>query len=188
MTADASISGCPSGLAPPSQSFAGDFSAFVREKRGIKTLTLSVRGAKCGGCLSKIESRLNALSGVQHARMNLSNGKLNVGWVGPVSADRIAKTVSDLGYGVSAFSEDRSAKDAKSEERDLLISMGVAAFALANVMLLSVSVWSGHGEMGERTRRGEPRAEAALLSFQNRDVLADRDVASLVVVGRPGLE
>ena len=152
MTADASISGCPSGLAPPTQSIAGDFSAFVREKRGLKTLTLSVRGAKCGGCLSKIESRLNALSGVQHARMNLSNGKLKVGWTGAISADQIVKTVSDLGYGVSAFSEDRSAKDAKSEERDLLISMGVAAFALANVMLLSVSVWSGHGEMGEQTR------------------------------------
>ena len=118
----------------------------------MKSLTLSVRGAKCGGCLSKIESKLNDVSGVQHARMNLSNGKLKVAWTGPTTADRIAKTVSDLGYGVSAFSEDRSAQAAKSEERDLLISMGVAAFALANVMLLSVSVWGGHGEMGEQTR------------------------------------
>lgn len=152
MIADTTASGCPSGLAPPSTSLAGDLSAFVREKKGLKTLTLSVRGAKCGGCLSKIESKLAALNGVQHARMNLSNGKLRVAWTGLMSADRIADTVAALGYGVSAFSEDGSAKAAKSEERGLLISMGVAAFALANIMLLSVSVWGGHGEMGEQTR------------------------------------
>ncbi|MEL6725172.1 MAG: heavy metal translocating P-type ATPase [Pseudomonadota bacterium] len=111
-----------------------------------------MRGAKCGGCLSKIENKLGAVSGVQHARLNLSNGKLQVAWTGPTPADQIADTVAALGYGVSAFSEDRSANTAKSEERDLLISMGVAAFALANVMLLSVSVWGGHGEMGEQTR------------------------------------
>ncbi len=39
------------------------------------------------------------------------------------------------------------------DQRSLLIAMAVAAFAAANVMLLSVSVWSGHGEMGETTRR-----------------------------------
>lgn len=152
LIADPPASGCPSGLAPPSTSLAGDLSAFVREKKGLKTLTLSVRGAKCGGCLSKIESKLAALNGVQHARMNLSNGKLQVAWTGLMSADRIADTVAALGYGVSAFSEDGSAKAAKSEERGLLISMGVAAFALANIMLLSVSVWGGRGEMGEQTR------------------------------------
>lgn len=152
LIADPSASGCPSGLAPATASIAGDFSAFVREKKGLKTLTLSVRGAKCGGCLSKIENKLGAVSGVQHARLNLSNGKLQVAWTGPTPADQIADTVAALGYGVSAFSEDRSANTAKSEERDLLISMGVAAFALANVMLLSVSVWGGHGEMGEQTR------------------------------------
>lgn len=144
--------GCPSGLEPPSTSLAGDLSAFVRKKGGLNTLTLSVRGAKCGGCLSKIETAVMAISGVENARMNLSNGKLAVAWKGDNSANLIAERVSNLGYGVSAFSEDASAKSAKSEERGLLVSMGVAAFALANIMLLSVSVWGGHGEMGAQTR------------------------------------
>lgn len=144
--------GCPSGLAPPNDDLSGDLSAFVRVKNQQKTLSLSVRGAKCGGCLSKIETALRGLPGVTQARLNLSNGKLLVSWTGDLSAVRIANTVSSLGYGVSAHSEDESSKAAKSEERALLISMGVAAFALANIMLLSVSVWGGHGEMGDQTR------------------------------------
>ncbi|MEO1305522.1 MAG: heavy metal translocating P-type ATPase [Pseudomonadota bacterium] len=150
--ADPSALGCPSGLAPASTDAAGDFSGFVRVKNNLQTLTLSVRGAKCGGCISKIETAVSALPGVEQARMNLSNGKLFIAWSGDTTARHIADTVSGLGYGVSAFSEDQSAKQAKSEERALLISMGIAAFALANIMLLSVSVWGGHGEMGDQTR------------------------------------
>lgn len=144
--------GCPSGLEPPAVSAAGDLSAFVRTKSGVSSLNLSVRGAKCGGCLSKIESALRALPGVEQARLNLSNGKLRVAWRGPDIANTIAERLMQLGYGVSAFSEDDTAKARKSEERQLLVAMGVAAFALANIMLLSVSVWGGHGEMGMQTR------------------------------------
>lgn len=144
--------GCPSGLEPPSRSAGGDYSAFVQTRDGKSVLTLSVRGAKCGGCLSKIETAVGGVPGVEQVRMNLSNGKLKTVWRGPVGANTIVERVTQLGYGVSAYSEDGSEKAAKREERALLISMGVAAFALANIMLLSVSVWGGHGEMGGDTR------------------------------------
>lgn len=153
---DAALSGpvgCPSGLEPPTRTPGGsDYSAFVQSKGAQKILNLSVRGAKCGGCLSKIENAVGAVPGVEQVRMNLSNGKLKVAWQGPTSANTIVERVTELGYGVSAYSEDGSEKAAKREERALLISMGVAAFALANIMLLSVSVWGGHGEMGSDTR------------------------------------
>jgi len=152
---DAALSGqvgCPSGLEPPARSAGGDYSAFVQAKGAKKTLSLSVRGAKCGGCLSKIESAVGQLPGVEHVRMNLSNGKLIVAWHGSTTANAVVERVTGLGYGVSAYSEDGSAKSAKREERALLISMGIAAFALANIMLLSVSVWGGHEEMGSDTR------------------------------------
>ncbi|WP_233355992.1 heavy metal translocating P-type ATPase [Henriciella aquimarina] len=150
---DIPAQGCPSGLAPASQDSQGDVSAFVTTKKGLKALSLSVRGAKCGGCLSKIEGAVKALPGISEARLNLSNGRFDVTWTGSLDANRIAATVSDLGYGVSAFDPDRGEEAAKREERDLLIAMGVAGFAAANIMLLSVSVWAGHGEMGETTRR-----------------------------------
>lgn len=144
--------GCPSGLAPPSTDLNGDLSAFVRTNGDEKTLYLSVRGAKCGGCLSKIEKALVALPGVSTARLNLSTGKLHIRWRGDLSTDEITSALTTLGYGVSAFAEDPAGQDAKREERSLLIAMGVAGFAVANIMLLSVSVWGGHGEMGDDTR------------------------------------
>jgi|TARA_B100000378_G_scaffold120403_2_gene96928 Cu2+-exporting ATPase len=145
--------GCPSGLSPAEESGVGDISAFVRRSAEGNALQLTVRGAKCAGCLSKIEKSVQALPGVTQARLNLSNGRFDVRWRGTLDANRIAETVSGLGYGVAPFSPDAADSAAKSEERKLLIAMAVAAFAAANVMLLSVSVWSGHGEMGETTRR-----------------------------------
>ncbi|MEL7040555.1 MAG: heavy metal translocating P-type ATPase [Pseudomonadota bacterium] len=148
--------GCPSGLEPPVQTTSlgqeRGYSAFVRADGDRNTLLLSVRGAKCGGCLAKIEKALTCVPGVEQARLNLSTGKLNLVWRGETSADALVDQIVRLGYGVSAFSEDASANSAKREERALLLAMGVAAFALANIMLLSVSVWSGHGEMGTDTR------------------------------------
>ena len=154
LPANADGAGCPSGLAPPdTKSVHGtDLSAFVTQKGNLSRLHLSVRGAKCGGCLSKIEKSVHALPGVETARLNLSNGQMEVLWSGDLQPARIGETISNLGYGVSVHSEDNAAKDAKREERSLLIAMGVAGFAAANIMLLSVSVWGGHGEMGQTTR------------------------------------
>lgn len=145
--------GCPSGLAPPSADTAGNPAPFVRKgKSGDFSLDLMVRGAKCAGCLNKIEKAVSGLNGVTQARLNLSTGKMQVRWTGDLAAERIAETISTLGYGVSALETDTSDDAAKKEERDLLLALGVAGFAAANIMLLSVSVWAGAFEMGEATR------------------------------------
>ena len=134
--------GCPSGLAPASAPAGADVTAFVSESGGAKALSLTVRGAKCAGCLSKIESAVGKLPGVREARLNLSNGRMDVRWTGELSGNAVAGTVAGLGYGVAAFDPDKGDLAEKKEERGLLIAMGVAAFAAANVMLLSVSVWA----------------------------------------------
>ncbi|MEO0881962.1 MAG: heavy metal translocating P-type ATPase [Pseudomonadota bacterium] len=130
-----------------------NFDAFVREKNGVKKLDLSVRGAKCGGCISKIERAIRTQNGVTSARLNLSNGELNIIADDTFSANDVARVVTDLGYGVSAQSASKAAAHQKAEESHLLVAMGVAGFAAANIMLLSVSVWGGATEMGEQTRQ-----------------------------------
>ena len=129
-----------------------EYDAFVEKRQGTNTLRLHIRGAKCGGCLSKIERTVLDLKGVIFARLNLSSGEMRVRWDGALTADTIATKISNLGYSVAPISSDAAADASFSEERSLLIAMGVAGFAAANIMLLSVSVWAGHGEMGEATR------------------------------------
>jgi Cu2+-exporting ATPase len=128
-------------------------SAFVQKSGKSQHLELHVSGAKCAGCLGKIEKAVGALDGVSEARLNLSTGKFNITWQGALPASSIAETVSGLGYGVSAAAETDADELQRKEERELLLAMGVAAFAAANIMLLSVSVWAGAGEMGANTKQ-----------------------------------
>ncbi|MAP93351.1 MAG: heavy metal translocating P-type ATPase [Ponticaulis sp.] len=130
-----------------------DFDTFVVLSPNGKSLELSVSGARCGGCLSKIESNVGEMPGVQEARLNLSTGRLTVKWKGELSGSAIGEKVRSLGYGVAAVSNEPDEADRKAEERGLLISMAIAGFAAANIMLLSVSVWGGHNEMSEMTRK-----------------------------------
>ena len=98
--------GCPSGLEPPVQAtLLGQergYSAFVRADGDRNTLLLSVRGAKCGGCLAKIATALTGVPGVEQARLNLSTGKLNLVWRGETDAADVVEQSGRLGEGVAA--------------------------------------------------------------------------------------
>lgn len=158
--------GCPGNLEPAADGradgLAGDLlddivdpSSFVRRsKDGRATLDLSVHGAKCGGCIAKIEGGLKELPGIDSARLNLSTGKLAVGWRdGALAPVEIMRKLSALGYRAAPFDPEAAASEQDREGKFLLRCMGVAGFATANVMLLSVSVWAGHeGEMGPAMR------------------------------------
>ncbi len=151
--------GCPSGLALPS-SYEDPGSAVqdVRDHvlflgEGRFCLELVVRGAKCGGCLSKIETGLRGIDGVESARMNLSTARIKTTWRGsPDIAAHITQTLSDLGYAATPFFEDGDQVERKTEQSRLLRAMAVAAFATMNVMMLSVAVWSGGEDMASSTR------------------------------------
>ena len=147
--------GCPSGLEPAHQGGAGDPAPFVRRKDGVSTLELLVFGAKCAGCIAKIEGGVSALPGVDAARLNLSTGKLSVSWRDPAVAPRaIAQKVSSLGYRAAPFDPAGAEAGRDDEGRMLLRALAVAGFAAANIMLLSVAVWAGvEGEMGAATRQ-----------------------------------
>jgi Cu2+-exporting ATPase len=146
---------CPSGLAPPEESAArADPAAFVRrDASGRETLELLVKGAKCAGCIRKIETGLLALPGVSDARLNLSTGRLRVAWApGAIEPGSVTEALTKLGYGAMAFDPQAAARQIDEEGRKLLRYLAVAGFAAMNIMMFSVPVWSGDGEMGEGTR------------------------------------
>ena len=148
--------GCPTTTEIPADEETQylDPAPFVRHgKDGLQHLDLLVRGARCAGCLNKIEKGVASLPGVEVARLNLTTGQMAVAWRGELAPERIPQTLVDLGYEAQPFSAS-AAEDVQDKEGRLLIKcLAVSGFAMMNIMLLSVSVWSAtNGDMGEATR------------------------------------
>ncbi|WBQ13161.1 cadmium-translocating P-type ATPase [Hyphomonadaceae bacterium BL14] len=131
----------------------GEAAAFVRAQGDDRALDLAVEGAWCGACIAKIEGGVSQLPGVQRARLNLTSGRLSISFNGPDAlADRIVEAIRALGYGARPYLPETAADAVTAQEKNLLRAMAVAGFATANVMLLSIAVWSGAGEMTASTR------------------------------------
>jgi Cu2+-exporting ATPase len=135
---------------------AADPRAFVRDgEDGVMSLELLVRGARCQGCLRKIETGAAAVRGVTAARLNLSTGRLSVRFkAGEADPRAIVQAVQDLGYAAQPFDPADAQAETDKEGRRLLICLAVAAFASMNVMMFSVPIWSANfnGEMAMGTR------------------------------------
>jgi Cu2+-exporting ATPase len=129
-----------------------DPSPFVRDTAAGHRLELAVTGARCAGCIKKIEGELGRVPGVTFARMNLSTGKLVVEWAGAMSLGRtLVDTLAALGYPAKAFDPATVRNTEDEEARFLIRCLGVAGFAAGNIMLYSVSVWAG-ADMDDATR------------------------------------
>ena len=127
-----------------------DPQAFVRRVDGRSHLDLLVRGATCAGCIARIEAGLLADGRVEQARLNLSTGRLALVWRGEASAARgFITKLGEIGYPATPYEPEADSDPQKEDERRLLRALAVAGFAMANVMLLSISVWSGGLEMSE---------------------------------------
>lgn len=123
-----------------------DVSGFVTQlPDGRSHLDLAVEGITCAACMPEIEHALIALPGVTRARVNLTNRRLAVEWApGPTGPARILQRLGELGYRAHPFDPARAEAAEDAENKRLLKCLGVAAFAAMNIMLLSVSVWSGN--------------------------------------------
>ncbi len=129
--------------------FSGEFDAFARTlSDGSMHVDLMVPGMKCAGCIAKVEGVLNTLEGVTSARVNLSTGRVAVDWIaGEATVGEVVEAVKNTGYDVRPFDAGAIAAGQRDgESRMLLRSLAVSGFAAANIMLLSVSVWSGAGD------------------------------------------
>ncbi|MEX2372473.1 MAG: heavy metal translocating P-type ATPase, partial [Dehalococcoidia bacterium] len=107
---------------------------------GLMQTDLSVPAIHCGACIQAIESSVGRLAGVEDARVNLSTKRVSVRWRGEAPPP-IVQTLNGLGYAAHLFDTDGEGKDRVLAE--LMRAVAISGFAAANIMLLSVSVWSG---------------------------------------------
>ena len=121
---------------------------------GAVSLGLLLGNVDCPSCIQKIETALGSQPGVLSARVNFSTRRLAVS-LDPrtTSAEAVIETLGSRGYQAVPYDPDQLGESERGADRALLRALAVSGFAAANVMLLSVSVWSGlNGDMGEATR------------------------------------
>ena len=125
-----SVTACPGCATAP-----------VGGRRGaidVPTHHLVLPGIHCAGCISTVEAALLQQPAIRAARVNLTKRRVSI--VSEPGTDPTPWIVALSRAGFDAF------EAGAPEERqgdDLLLPLGVAGFAMMNVMLLSVAVWSG---------------------------------------------
>jgi Cu2+-exporting ATPase len=120
--------------------------SFVREvSPGRARIDFLVPDMHCASCLWRIEHALLALAGVTGARANLTSRRVAVELQADAAdPEAVLSAIEALGYAARPF--DAAAFDAAEGDtagKELVRAMAVAGFAAGNIMLLSVSVWSG---------------------------------------------
>ncbi|MEZ5812521.1 MAG: heavy metal translocating P-type ATPase [Rhizobiaceae bacterium] len=108
---------------------------------GLMQTSLAVPDLHCGACLRTVETALGRLDGVELARANLSARRVTVQWRADGEVPQIAQALERAGYAAHLNDPDRA--DGDEALKRLIRAIAVAGFAAANIMLLSVSVWSG---------------------------------------------
>ena len=134
------VMACPACVAVP-------LALAVAQNPAPARLILSLPNAHCAACIGQIEAGLLAVPGVRSARVNLTMRRARIDAAADVTADQLVSVLASLGH--EAHELDATAlalTDTDHQGRDLLMRLAVAGFAMMNVMLLSVAVWSGAGE------------------------------------------
>jgi P-type Cu2+ transporter len=107
-------------------------------------ILLSLPGAHCAACIAGIEGALLAVPGVGSARVNLTQKRASIAAAPWVTDNVVIAAVTRAGYEAHLLDPSLlSSSETDRQGRDLLMRLGVAFFAMMNVMLLSVAVWSG---------------------------------------------
>ncbi|MEI8720245.1 cation-translocating P-type ATPase [Mesorhizobium sp. ISC11] len=106
----------------------------------LRQTDLSVPTVHCAACIEAIETALGMLDQVESTRVNLSTKRVAVRWRGNQVPPFVA-ALGRLGYEAHLFDPEVDNKDKTLSE--LIRAVAVAGFAAGNIMLLSVSVWSG---------------------------------------------
>ncbi|MYA88500.1 MAG: heavy metal translocating P-type ATPase [Boseongicola sp. SB0662_bin_57] len=104
------------------------------------THTLVLPGVHCAGCIRTVEDVLSRQPGIRSARVNLTRRRAAVFGVPGADPGPWIRALATAGIEAHEATRDGDGID---NGKALVLPLGVAGFAMMNVMLLSVAVWSG---------------------------------------------
>ncbi len=134
------VAGCPACVSVP-------HARIEQVATQNNTVDISVPSVHCAGCIGTIERGLKAVNGIIEVRVNLSlkRVRLHHDGAGEIAGieDRILDKLANLGFEAHLLNTKNLDEKPDNVARSLLIRLGIAGFAAMNVMLLSVSIWSG---------------------------------------------
>lgn len=108
----------------------------------VANARFAVPGLRCAGCIAKLEDGLAPLPGIVSARVNFTARQLSVDYLPELRLPDIKAAIARLGFESEPIQAE-TIDSAHDETKALLRATAVAGFAAMNIMLLSVSVWSG---------------------------------------------
>ncbi len=110
---------------------------------GSDQIILLLPGIHCVACINGVERALRSMDGVANARVNLSMKRVTVGLHRPIPAEDLIDTLEMAGFEARVLDTGLLGVETDSYGRGLLTRIAISGFAMMNVMLLSVAVWSG---------------------------------------------
>ncbi len=102
----------------------------------------AVPAIRCAGCISKIENGLSGVPGILSSRVNFSTKQVAISHLPELDEVQLKRKIEGLGFEVQILADNPLAEEKGSTDR-LIRALAVAGFGMMNIMLLSVSVWSG---------------------------------------------
>jgi len=114
----------------------------IAPAEAVERTLFAVPGMRCAGCISKLESGLAPVPGIIAARVNFTARQVAVDHFAELTIPDIKAAIGEIGFDAEAIG-DAGALTETSESRALMRATAVAGFAAMNIMLLSVSIWSG---------------------------------------------
>ncbi|MYH59789.1 MAG: heavy metal translocating P-type ATPase [Boseongicola sp. SB0675_bin_26] len=106
----------------------------------VPTHTLVLPSVHCAGCIRTVETVLSRQPGIRSARVNLTRRRAAVLAVPGADPGPWIRALAAAGIEAHEATRDAGGIDNGTA---LVLPLGVAGFAMMNVMLLSVAVWSG---------------------------------------------
>lgn len=130
---------CPGCLAAP-------MAQGVQSDGDGDTIYLSLPAIHCAGCIATVERGLLARSDVLRARVNLNRKQVEITAQTNTMPEDLIDHLTGLGVEARLLDRDVLGVENDAQGRALLLRIAIAGFAMMNVMLMSVAIWSGAGD------------------------------------------